>query len=297
MKKLHSFGLALLACSIIGCGCGTQAGTALSENTQPVDNTEYVSENLNQEINSTPEAISEISESTEGIEDGSQETENTQDSGSAMEETTAAGNAGPELDPEKEVQITLQDLEKLPKEIHDIIYGDGTFYDIEERKEFTKAGYQLTRKGGELSSGVIWEEFNVADVDQDGEYELFVYLSVPEGDFELNNEIRIFDLSEGTVYAHPSWFRAVEDIYENGVVSGSSGANAASYYLFSFDGEKASEIDIMHTEMENTAEAAERGDFTAYFIGEEKVSAEDFDAYYQEYMKGAREQRWCNDAL
>ena len=177
-------------------------------------------------------------------------------------------------DPEGTIRTTAEDLKKLPTEIQDIFFGDGQFYDIEEKKEFTGKTFQVTDTYDSSLVPIHWESFLVADIDQDGEEELAVCISpyYPEQS-SIRSEVRIFDLSGGTVYAHPHSFRGVKDIYENGIIGGSSGASDNDWSRISYDGKEETRTVEAYTRM-TTEEPG-----IAYYISDEETSEEKFDDY------------------
>ena len=74
----------------------------------------------------------------------------------------------------KQVHSTQKDLEKLPQKIQKIFSDNQTFFDVEKGKEYDKDSFikALTKEGYRPQ----WAEFLVADWDNDGEYELAVYI-------------------------------------------------------------------------------------------------------------------------
>lgn len=74
----------------------------------------------------------------------------------------------------KQVHSTQKDLEKLPQKIQKIFSDNQTFFDVEKGKEYDKDSFikALTKEGYRPQ----WAEFLVADWDNDGEYELAIYI-------------------------------------------------------------------------------------------------------------------------
>lgn len=105
----------------------------------------------------------------------------------------------------KQVHSTQKDLEKLPQKIQKIFSDNQTFFDVEKGKEYDKDSFikALTKEGYRPQ----WAEFLVADWDNDGEYELAVYIK-NSPDY---NDCRIFDASNKKVYAHAFTARAIEE--------------------------------------------------------------------------------------
>ena len=189
-----------------------------------------------------------------------------------------------EPDPEGTVRTTAEDLKKLPAEIQEIFFGIGKFYDIGEKKEFTWKSFQVTDSYDGISDSVRGGEFLVSDIDMDGEQELLVYLtSCAPGWGSIRSEVRIFDLSKGTVYAHPHCFRG-SDVYPNGIMGGASSAYDYDLYRISFDGKKETETVLAFSRMKNG-----NADNTAYYIGHEEdlsreVSREEYCAYIRQLL-------------
>lgn len=196
-------------------------------------------------------------------------------------EDTEAVETTEEPDPEGTVRTTAEDLKKLPAEIQEIFFGDGKFYDIEEKKEFTWKSFQVTDPGyRDTPTSVRGEIFLVSDIDMDGEQELLVYLRTCHPAQEsIRSEVRIFDLSKGTVYAHPYAFRGVAHVYENGILIGVGGAADSDWYRISFDGEKETETVLAYSEMK-----IGNPDNTAYYIGNEEVLGDEYDEYISQLL-------------
>ena len=99
----------------------------------------------------------------------------------------------------KQVHSTQKDLEKLPQKIQKIFSDNQTFFDVEKGKEYDKDSFikALTKEGYRPQ----WAEFLVADWDNDGEYELAVYIK-NSPDY---NDCRIFDASNKKVWESVIW--------------------------------------------------------------------------------------------
>ena len=117
----------------------------------------------------------------------------------------------------KQVHSTQKDLEKLPQKIQKIFSDNQTFFDVEKEKEYDKNSFikTLTKEGYRPQ----WAEFLVADWDNDGEYELAVYI-------------------KKKVYAHAFTARAIEGISDMGIIRGSSGAADTDYDRLFLDGKE-----------------------------------------------------------
>ena len=209
-----------------------------------------------------------------------------QETGVLQEDTTETVEAmetvetTEEPDPEGTVRTTAEDLKKLPAEIQEIFFGDGKFCDTGEKKEFTWTSYQVTDPYDGISDSVRGEMFLVSDIDMDGEQELLVYLMPRDPEREsIINAVSIFDLSKGTVYSHPHRFRGVKDVYENGIMGGSSGAANNDWYRLSYDGEKETRTMLAYSEMKIGYQ-----DDTVYYIGNEEVLREEYCAYIRQLL-------------
>lgn len=184
-------------------------------------------------------------------------------------EAAEAEKTTEEPDPEGTVRTTAEDLKKLPAEIQEIFFGIGKFYDTGEKKEFTWKSFQVTDSYDGISDSVRGGEFLVSDIDMDGEQELLVYLMPRDPERgSIDGEVRIFDLSKGTVYAHPHCFRG-SDVYPNGIMGGASSASDYDWYRISFDGEKETETVLAFSRRKGNS------DNTAYYIGHGEVVREE----------------------
>lgn len=116
--------------------------------------------------------------------------------------------------------------------IQKIFSDNQTFFDVEKGKEYDKDSFikALTKEGYRPQ----WAEFLVADWDNDGEYELAVYIK-NSPDY---NDCRIFDASNKKVYAHAFTTRAIEGISDMGIIRGSSGAADTDYDRLFLDGKE-----------------------------------------------------------
>ena len=114
----------------------------------------------------------------------------------------------------KQVHSTQKDLEKLPQKIQKIFSDNQTFFDVEKEKEYDKNSFikTLTKEGYRPQ----WAEFLVADWDNDGEYELAVYIK----------------------NTHAFTARAIEGISDMGIIRGSSGAADTDYDRLFLDGKE-----------------------------------------------------------
>ena len=264
MKRKLLILIGIGACALLsGCGAVPPASTEFSG---------FVTE---QETGVLPEDTTETVKATEVVE------------------TTE------EPDPEGTVRTTAEDLKKLPAEIQEVFFGDGKFYDTGEKKEFTWKSYQVTDPYDGISDSVRGEMFLVSDVDMDGEQELLVYLMPRDPEREsIINAVSIFDLSKGAVYSHPHRFRGVKDVFENGIMGGSSGAADNYWYRISFDGEKETETMLEYSEM--TIGAPNN---IAYYIENKEVSEEEYNDYTmqifdkQEGHDGVIQILWSNKHL
>lgn len=192
-----------------------------------------------------------------------------------------------EVSPEPTVkeETRQEELLELPQGIQDIIYGDGEFYDVARGQTYTKKSYQVDvkdEKDGNKKK-VYWKEYIVLDMDKDGEQELLVRLQ-NENSSETANTI--FDVQQNQVYCYSYRFRAITNVYKDGVFHGSSGAADSQLYYLSFKKEKATETIIAETK------SAANSNDTDYFVKNKKVSYEKFWEFVQKYY--ADEKEWIS---
>ncbi|HAU87243.1 MAG TPA: hypothetical protein DCW90_17680, partial [Lachnospiraceae bacterium] len=69
------------------------------------------------------------------------------------------------------LDVQQEDTDKLPEGLRKVIYGQDSFIDVEQKKEFTMNDYTIQAETGE-SVRVLLGEYIVCDVDGDGEREL-----------------------------------------------------------------------------------------------------------------------------
>ena len=170
---------------------------------------------------------------------------------------------------------TYQDIDTLPEEIHEILYCDGTFFEVEHQKEYTKKSYKV-QVDENTWEDLEWKSYRVYDLDADGENELIVIIEeTPSKPF-----VEVFDKQEDRVYAYAFPYRGFTRVYTDGAVDGSSGADRGCFRTIKFDKNKYEETIVA----ESTAEENEEGDYmSVWYIGENKVSEEEFYEFVSRY--------------
>lgn len=168
-----------------------------------------------------------------------------------------------------------ENIGELPKEIQDILYYEGTFFEVEYQNEYTKESYKV-KKDENSWKDLEWERYRVYDLDKDGEKELIVIiLESPSKAF-----VEVFDKQEDRVYAYAFPYRGFVGLYTDGAVLGSSGADVGRFRTMKFDKNKYEETIIA----ESTSEESEDGQYMkVWYIGDKKVSEEEYYEFISRY--------------
>lgn len=169
-----------------------------------------------------------------------------------------------------------EDLSALPQEIKDILYSNGTFFDVENKKEYTKASYEFF-DGYEMLKKIGWGQYIVYDIDKDGERELAVILKHYDSVLE---EVRVFDRQSDMVYAYPFAFRGFLHVYTDGAILASNAADSNMLYTVIFDKGECEETIIA----DSTFEEAEPDDgLSLWYVNGKEVSEEEFYGFIGKY--------------
>ena len=190
---------------------------------------------------------------------------------------------------EQTSQGKYEDIIELPEEIQDILYGVGSFYDVESGKEYNKETYKLSDYEGVMQKNQ-WGRYLVYDIDGDGEKELAVIMQDDyDGAFK-----EVFDRQEDRVYAYKFRYRGFQMVYTDGAVMQSSGADINSFVTMKFDKNKYEETIIA----ESTAEENEEGDYVSvWYIGEKKVTEEEFYEFISRYHNEEVKIPWSTSTI
>ena len=129
--------------------------------------------------------------------------------------------------------------------------------------------------GYDFGTTMKYNTFCVTDLDADSYPELVLRLSDDFG-FELLRS------ENGVVYGFPFVYRAMEDVTLEGDLLGDSGAADSGWYRVRF---KAGQMEqAVVCEMRST----DGGEPEHYFIGDQEVAKDDYDAYYAQIEGKAR---------
>ncbi len=182
-----------------------------------------------------------------------------------------------------------EDLSPLPQEIQNIIYNNGTFFDVENQREYTKNSYKI-KEDEKLNRQLQWLEYIVFDFDDDGEKELVVMLYLGGGDPYM----RVFDKQEDMVYAYPFVYRGFLHVYEDGGIYGASAADQFMIYKVKFNKNKQEETIILDA----TSEETESGQFAqAWYVKGQKVTEEEFLKFCDEYFEKNKDIPWSDRGI
>lgn len=177
------------------------------------------------------------------------------------------------------------DLHTLPQEIQDIIYRDGTFFDVESQKQYTKKSYKVQNLEN-IMQETKWGKYLICDFDEDGEQELVVRLQNMEG---YCLDTKVFDKQENMVYAYSFVYRGFLHVYEDGTIDSSSAADTFYYYKLKFNKEKCEETVI--------ADSTWVEDEKVWYIEGKKVTEEEFYNFINKNYGINTEILWSSSSL
>ena len=231
---------------IILAGCGLTENNAISNSNNEQVSLEQMKTGDSMEDAMESNDNTEVAEKEEG---GKQSAENTSNSIETeneeeleeyecglIEEYVAAKEQEVEstISPAEEKEV-YEDLGSLPQEIQDILYKNGSFYEVYNQKEYTRLTYDgshyMTSAPVEVAE---WGRHMVFDFDKDGEKELAVMMQ----ESRAICFIEVFDMQEGQVYAYEIPYRGFTHVFTDGAIKGSSGAPCWSYRMLGFDANK-----------------------------------------------------------
>lgn len=161
------------------------------------------------------------------------------------------------------------DLNILPQEIQDIIYRDGTFFDVESQQNYTKESIEI--KDDYNIWKPKWGEYIIFDFDDDGEQELVVRLENMNGNCVST---KVFDKQEDMVYAYSFIYRGFLHVYKDGAIDTSSGADTFDFYKVKFNKNKKEETIIADSTWEK--------DEKVWYVEKKKVTEEEFYNFISE---------------
>ena len=168
--------------------------------------------------------------------------------------------------PEAEAREVYEDLKSLPVEIQNVLYENGSFYEVYDQREYTRLDYEGTHyKRSTPQELAMWGHYIVLDFDGDGEKELAVMMREDHSDCH----VEVFDVQENKVYAYENSYRGFLSVNTDGTLFGSSGASRNDYYKLEFDGNVMTQEDIV----------GQRDD--VLYLIDKTLTEEEYDAYIQ----------------
>lgn len=182
----------------------------------------------------------------------------------------------PEVTASKEEAEEQSNLDMLPEKLQKVISGEETFMDVEQNMTYTFTTYTMITSEGDTVE-VYWGNYIVADVDSDGENELIVRVNSEKNPESVDESVRVLDLQGDTIYCYTYPYRGLLNVYKDGVMEGSSGAQDNIFFTAKYDGMKKEEIRVAKSisTYENETVGVE------YYINENKVS----ETEYYDYIK------------
>ena len=186
---------------------------------------------------------------------------------------------------QEEPTTIYTDLHTLPEEIQDIIYRDGTFFDVETKEQYTKKSYKV-RDFENIMQPTKWGEYLIFDFDEDGEQEFVVRLENRMGNCLST---KVFDKQEDMVYAYSFVYRGFLHVYKDGTIDSASAADTFNFYKLKFNKNKCEEIIIADSTWEE--------DEKVWYIDEKKVTEEEFYNFINENYGMNMEILWSPSSL
>ena len=186
---------------------------------------------------------------------------------------------------QEEPTTIYTDLHTLPQEIQDIIYRDGTFFDVETQEQYTKKSYKV-RDFENNTQPTKWGEYLIFDFDEDGEQEFVVRLENRMGNCLST---KVFDKQEDMVYAYSFVYRGFLHVYKDGTIDSASAADTFNFYKLKFNKNKCEEIIIADSTWEE--------DEKVWYIEEKNVTEEEFYNFINENYGMNMEILWSPSSL
>ena len=269
---------------IVLAGCGLMENNTISNKEQislEQEKSEKTKENNEKNVDNIKEETTEKEEEVKNTPEPTKEEEE-YECGLIEEYITA---------PKEELEITVtpaeekevyEDLSSLPKEIQNILYENGSFYEVYNQKEYTRLTYDATHyKTTEPMELAEWGHYIVLDFDRDGEKELAVMMQ----ESHSICFVEVFDLQEGKVYACENSYRGFLDICTDGALFGSSGASDNMLYRLGFDGNR----------MKTEVIAGQKG--SVWYILDKEVAEEELDDFVNSRYGEGTSVSWSSSTL
>ena len=282
MKKIRNVLISLIIITLAGCG--------ITENNSISDNQEVSIEQEKtgkESLDNKETAIEYVEEAEENMLVSTtieEEEEREEYECGLIEESVTAQ--------EEELEVTVipaeakevyEDLSSLPKEIQNVLYENGSFYEVYNQREYTRLTYDATHyKTSTPVELAEWGHYIVLDFDGDGERELAVMMQ----ESHATCFIEVFDLQEGKVYAYENPYRGFLNICTDGTLFGSSGASINRHYRVRFD----------NNTVVKEAIAGQKG--SIWYILDKEVPKEEFDDFVnRRYLGEDKSVSWSSSTL
>ena len=181
------------------------------------------------------------------------------------------------------LEVQQEDTDKLPEGIRKVVFGQDSFIDVEQKKEFTMNDYTIQAEAGE-SVRAILGEYIVCDVDGDGERELVVQVMNGEKTDSEETAVHVLDLQRDTVFCYGYPKDGVVNVYRDGVMEGKNAAGDECFFTAEYSGMEHEDIRVAECKGES------KGDKSGveYAIGPRKVTEEEFEELVGKYSQENR---------
>lgn len=181
------------------------------------------------------------------------------------------------------LDVQQEDTDKLPEGLRKVIYGQDSFIDVEQKKEFTMNDYTIQAETGE-SVRVLLGEYIVCDVDGDGERELVVQVMNGEKTDSQDAAVNVLDLQRDTVLCYRYGKDGVANVYWDGVMEGKNAAGDRWFFTGEYSGMECENIRV--AERQSICKDGKSG--VECFIGPRKVTEEEFEQFVCKYTEKNR---------
>lgn len=182
-------------------------------------------------------------------------------------------------------------LDKLPEVIRQVLDGEGTFVDVEQKKAFSMETYRVQTEMGHTVQA-CWGKYIVSDIDGDGERELIVQIKNDEKEDAQDASVRVLDLQGDTVFCYCYPDGGIVHVYKDGVMEGSSVVGDNCFFTAEYSGMDYENIRVA----ECLSTCKDEKSRVEYYIGQSKVTEKEFKQFLNKYNEENR-LRWMDSLV
>lgn len=181
-----------------------------------------------------------------------------------------------------------EDLDKLPEVIRQVLNGEATFIDVEQKKAFSMETYTLETETGDIVQA-YWGKYIVSDIDGDGERELIVRIMNTEKE---DASVGVLDLQGDMVFCYCYPNDGIVQVYKDGVMERRSIEGDNCFFTAEYSGMDYENIRV--AECLSTCKEENFG--VEYYIGQSKVNEEEYKQFLNKYSEENR-LKWMDDMV